>query len=174
MPMTNFTQTEDDQAFERMMRHKPNFEPDAPDAMCVQKILNRDRERKELRKMIYRGQLHKEIFERELTIHPMADNRCCSALYLLTADIGLWKQAEDHVSGHDIHIAAMHPTGLSGSAYVFFTAAKDILTGSRNVSVTDLADGSVISPQNFLVVTTALAIRGFGLNAAKRMAAQPA
>ena len=172
--MPNFTQSPEDQAFERMMRHKPNFEPDAPEVLFIQQILDQDKRRKEIKNMIYRGRLHKEIFERELNIHPMTNNRYCSALYLLTADIGLWNQVEDHVTAHDIDIAAMHPTGLSGSAYVFFTAAKDILTGSRNVSVTDLADSNIISPQNFLVVTTALAIRGFGLNAAKRMAAQPA
>lgn len=123
--------------------------------------------------MIYRGKLHREIFERELRLHPMGSVKCISALYLLTADSGLWNQVSRHVSAHTIDIKSMHPANLSSTAYIFFSAAKDILNNTRNVSLTDMADKSVLSPQNFLVLITAMVIRGFGLNAAKRMTAQP-
>lgn len=122
--------------------------------------------------MIYRGKLHREIFERELRLHPMGNTKCTSALYLLTADNGLWKQVSEHVSAHVIDVKSMHPGNLSGTAYIFFSTAKDILNGTRNVSLTDMAVKSVLSPQNFLVLVTAMVIRGFGLNAAKRMATQ--
>jgi hypothetical protein len=54
-------------------------------------------------------------------------------------------------------------------AYVCFAVAKDIITGSRTVSVTELADASMLSPRYFLVIQTAMLIRGYGLNAANRL-----
>ena len=58
---------------------------------------------------------------------------------------------------------------LDSMAYVCYTVAKDILTGNDAVSVTDLADPSLMSPRYFMVIQTAMLIRGYGLGAANRL-----
>ncbi len=54
-------------------------------------------------------------------------------------------------------------------AYACFALAKDILTGSRTVVLTDLAGSDTLSPRNFMVVSTAMLIRGYGLGAASQI-----
>ena len=54
-------------------------------------------------------------------------------------------------------------------AYVCYALARDIVTGSKTVALTDLADPSLLSPRYFLVVQTAMLIRGYGLSAANRL-----
>ncbi len=54
-------------------------------------------------------------------------------------------------------------------AYACFALAKDILTESRTVVLTDLADSDTLSPRNFMVVSTAMLIRGYGLDAASQI-----
>ena len=54
-------------------------------------------------------------------------------------------------------------------AYVCYALARDIVTGSRTVALTELADPSLLSPRYFMVIQTAMLIRGYGLNAANRV-----
>ena len=88
---------------------------------------------------------------------------------MLTADSRLWHQAENHIGTNEIDIAAIKPRRLDAMAYVCFAVAKDIITGSKTVSVTELANSSMLSPRYFLVIQTAMLIRGYGLNAADRV-----
>lgn len=121
--------------------------------------------------MIYRGRSHQETFERELLARPEHCNRMVSGLYLLTADTGLWSQVRDSVSIRNIFVEEMRPKHLSAPGYLFFSAAKDVVTGSKTISLTDIADPALLSQQTFLVLTTALMIRAYGLSAAKRLSA---
>ena len=50
MPLVTTGQT--DRAFERVMKHQPNFKPDAPEADRIQETLDAEKERKETRAMI--------------------------------------------------------------------------------------------------------------------------
>ncbi len=83
------------------------------------------------------------------------------------ADPRLRHQAENHIGTNEIDIAAMKPRYLDAMSYVCFGVAKDIITGSRTASVTELADASMLSPRYFLVIQTTMLIRGYGLSAAK-------
>lgn len=87
----------------------------------------------------------------------------------LTADTRLWHQAENHIGANEIDIAAMKPRRLDAMSYVCYALARDIVTGSKTVALTDLADPSLLSPRYFLVVQTAMLIRGYGLSAANRL-----
>ena len=78
-------------------------------------------------------------------------------------------QAENHIGTNEIDIVAMQPRRLDAMAYVCFAVAKDIITGSKTVSITELADASMLSPRYFLVIQTAMLIRGYGLSAANRL-----
>ena len=119
--------------------------------------------------MVFRNDNHGVLFEKEIRYHKGCSRKMTAALFLLTADSRLWHQAENHIGTNEIDITAIKPRRLDAMAYVCFTVAKDIITGSRTVSLTELADTSVLSPRYFLVIQTAMLIRGYGLNAANRV-----
>ena len=87
----------------------------------------------------------------------------------MTADPRLWRQAENHIGTNEIDIAAMKPRHLDAMSYVCFSVARDIVTGSKTVALTELADPSMLPPRYFLVIQTAMLIRGYGLSAANRL-----
>ena len=90
--------------------------------------------------MIYRDDRHQRTFEKELTLHPKTTNRkLLAALYLLTADGNLWAQVRDQVTIRKICVDEMRPKNLTGTSYVFFTAARDILLGSRSIDLMEIA-----------------------------------
>lgn len=120
--------------------------------------------------MIFRNDNHGVTFEKEIKYHKGCSRRFAAALFLLTADTRLWLQTENHVGSHEIDIAAIKPRRLDGMAYVCYMLARDIITGSRTVAVTELADSDLMSPPRyFMVIQTAMLIRGYGLSAANRL-----
>ena len=119
--------------------------------------------------MVFRNDNHGVLFEKEIRYHKGCSRKMTAALYLLTADSRLWHQAENHIGTNEIDIAAIKPKRLDAMAYVCFAVAKDIITGSKTVSITELADASMLSPRYFLVIQTAMLIRGYGLSAANRL-----
>ena len=119
--------------------------------------------------MVFRNDNHGVLFEKEIRYHKGCSRKMTAALFLLTADSRLWHQAENHIGTNEIDIVAMQPRRLDAMAYVCFAVAKDIITGSKTVSITELADASMLSPRYFLVIQTAMLIRGYGLNAADRV-----
>ena len=168
MPL--FTNHPADQAFERFMKHQPNRYMDTPEADRIQSILDAEKERREPPAMIYRDNRHKRTFEKEQSMRPeSAPRKFLAALYLLTADGNLWNQVRDQVTIRKICVDEMRPKNLSGTGYVFFSAAKDILTGSRNIQLTEIADPALLSMQSYMILCTALAIRAFGLEKAGRI-----
>ena len=119
--------------------------------------------------MVFRNDNHGVLFEKEIRYHKGCSRKMTAALFLLTADSRLWHQAENHIGTNEIDIAAIKPRRLDAMAYVCFAVAKDIITGSKTVSITELADASMLSPRYFLVIQTAMLIRGYGLSAANRL-----
>ncbi len=119
--------------------------------------------------MIFRDDRHGALFEKEIRHHKGCSKKFTAALFLLTADCRLWLQVEDCVGLKHIDITNAHPRHLSSMVYACFALAKDILEGSRTVVLTDLADSDTLSPRNFMVVSTAMMIRGYGLGAADQI-----
>ncbi len=119
--------------------------------------------------MIFRDDRHGALFEKEIRHHKGCSKKFTAALFLLTADCRLWLQVEEYVGLKHIDITQAHPRHLSSMAYACFALAKDILTGSQTVVLTDLADSDTLSPRSFMVVSTAMLIRGYGLGAASRI-----
>ena len=168
MPL--FTTKPTDQFFERFMKHQPNFKPDAPEADRIQAELDAEKERKGRSSMIYRDERHQHTFEKEAAMRPESISRpLLAALYLLTADGGLWNQVRDQVSMRKISVDEMRPKNLTGTGYVFFSAARDILTGSRNIQLMEIADPSLLSMQSYMILCAALAIRAYGVEKAVRI-----
>ncbi len=168
MPL--FTTKPTDQLFERFMKHQPNFKPDAPEADRIQENLDAEKERKEARPMIYRDERHQHTFEKEAVMRPESVSRALlAALYLLTADRNLWSQVRDHISLRRVYVEDMRPKNLTGTSYVYFAAAKDILTGTRNIQLMEIADPALLSMKSYMILCTALAIRAFGVERASRI-----
>ena len=119
--------------------------------------------------MIFRNDRHKSIFEREIQLHEGCGKEITAALFLLTADNQLWRQTEKCVGTRSVDVTAMKPRNLDGTAYAYFIVAKDILTGKQTVSIMELADRSLMPSRLFMLISTALLIKGYGLETAKRV-----
>ena len=130
MPL--FTIKPTDQLFERFMKHQPNYKTDSPEADGIQETLDAEKEKKGRCPMIYRDDRHHHTFEKEAAMRPESISRALlAALYLLTADKNLWSQVKDHISLRRVYVEDMRPKNLTGTSYVYFAAAKDILSGTR-------------------------------------------
>ena len=90
-------------------------------------------------------------------------------LYLFTADRNLWSQVRDHISLRRMYVEDMRPKNLTGTSYVYFAAAKDILSGTRNIQLMEIADPALLSMKSYMLLCTALAIRAFGVERASRI-----
>ena len=168
MPL--FTTKPTDQLFERFMKHQPNFKPDAPEADRIQAELDAEKERKETRAMIYRDERHEHTFEKEVSMRPDSVSRALlAALYLLTADRNLWNEVRDHISLRRVYVEDMRPKNLTGTSYVYFAAAKDILSGTRNIQLMEIADPALLSMKSYMILCTALAIRAYGVEKASQI-----
>ena len=120
--------------------------------------------------MIYRDERHQRTFEKEAAMRPESISRALlAALYLLTADRNLWSQVKDHISLRRVYVEDMRPKNLTGTSYVFFAAAKNILSGSRNIQLMEIADPALLSMGAYMVLCTALAIRAYGVEKAVRI-----
>ena len=85
------------------------------------------------------------------------------------ADGNLWNQVRDHISLRRVYVDDMRPKNLTGTSYVYFSAAKDILTGSRNIQLMEITDPALLSMKSYMILCTALAIRAFGVERASRI-----
>ena len=168
MPL--FTTKPTDQFFERFMKHQPNFKPDAPEADRIQAELDAEKERKETHAMIYRDERHHHTFEKEAAMRPDTVSRALlAALYLLTADRNLWSQVRDHISLRRMYVEDMRPKNPTGTSYVYFAAAKDIMSGTRNIQLMEIADPALLSMKSYMILCTALAIQAYGVERASRI-----
>ena len=123
--------------------------------------------------MIFRNDQHGVLFEKEIRLHRGCGKKFTAALFLLTTDYRLWMQVEPFVGSKNIDIESARPKHLNGLSYVCFALAKDILTGSRTVALGELADPSLLSPRNFMMVSLAMFIRAYGLSAANQITMKP-
>ena len=168
MPL--FTTDRVDQLFERFMKHQPNYNTDSPEADCIQSNLDAEKGKKGRCPMIYRDDRHQHTFEKEIAMRPESISRpLLAALYLLTADGNLWNQVRDQVSLRQVYVDDMRPKNLNGTSYVFFTAAREILLGSRSIDLMEIADPALLSMKSYMILCTSLAIRAFGLGQASRI-----
>ena len=120
--------------------------------------------------MIYRDERHQHTFEKESAMRPESISRpLLAGLYLLTADGNLWNQVRDQISLRRVYVEDMRPKNLTGTSYVFFAAAKDILRGSRNIQLMEIADPALLSMKSYMILCTALAIRAYGVKKASRI-----
>ncbi len=119
----------------------------------------------EMNPMRYKNDKHQKIFEESIRRKNPNDFSMLSALYLLTADLRLWNLVKKNIYKCKIDFANIHLTNANINTYTLFCCAKDLCTGSKHLTVADLADRDLISPKQFDLICNAMAIRRFGLRA---------
>ena len=83
-------------------------------------------------------------------------------LYLLTADCRLWSQVRKNVHAAGIRFQDVKLGGISPEAYALFMTAKDLYCGTKHITIRDLADTKLVSPQLFGILCEAMTIRRYG------------
>ena len=85
-----------------------------------------------------------------------------SAVYLLSADAFLWSKARLAVSVGAIDFPAIRIHGVDLDGYVLFHTAKDLHTGTKHISLSELTDAELVSDETFRLIVTAFLIRRYG------------
>lgn len=129
--------------------------------------LNKYLKESEMNPMRYKNEKHQSEFEEAIRKRDKKDYAMMAALYLLTADLRLWNLSKRHVGKISINFADIRLKNIHENGYALFCCAKDLCLGTKNLTVADLADTTIIEPKIFGVICNAMAIRRYGVGAVK-------
>lgn len=87
------------------------------------------------------------------------------AMYLLTANCRLWSCTGRYVQRNEILFEKICLKCSTANGYTLYCAAKDLYLGTKNLTIGDLADTTIIELTIFGVICNAMAIRRYGLGA---------
>ena len=89
-------------------------------------------------------------------------NRNKAALFLLTAYEDIWRRVvwQFDISGFDFQSVRL--SGIQTELYGVYQAAKDIATGSHNITAADLADPDLVTEEAFQLIISALLLAKYG------------
>lgn len=88
-------------------------------------------------------------------------NRLLAVLYLLTSSEHLWLACKSKFHTKNIVINSC-PADCSPDNYAIYKAAKEICTGDKHITLTELADNEVISAHAFSLIVQAMTIARVG------------
>ena len=96
-------------------------------------------------------------------------NRCygmsgrnAAALFLLTADEGLWQRVLWHFDSSGFDFSAIRLSGIRPELYSIYQAAKTISVGGDNIVIEDLAFSELVSDRAFRLILGALLLCRYG------------
>ena len=115
--------------------------------------------------MEYRNEKHRVVFSEAIQRLNQKDKTLMAALYLLTAEHRLWTRIRRFVERDEIQFDSFKPKDSTESGYTLLCAAKDLYLGTKHLTVSDLADPELISPNTFTLICNAMAIKRLGLGA---------
>ncbi len=115
--------------------------------------------------MEYRNEKHRIVFSEAIKRLNQKDKALMAALYLLTAEHKLWTRIRKFVERDEIQFHSFKPKDSTESGYTLLCAAKDLYLGTKNLTVSDLADPELIAPKTFTLICNAMAIKRLGLSA---------
>lgn len=78
-----------------------------------------------------------------------------AAIYLLASDEDLWNRAKDHIYRKEICFADMKLKGISTNGYAIYQAAKSMYNENAGVTISELADPTLISETTFKAIIIA-------------------
>ena len=112
----------------------------------------------------FESTFHGQQFRNLITDKNSSDHNYLAALYLLTAEDKTWRAVREHVSNSGIKYDLVSPIP-KGDGYTLFNLAQDISDGKTHITLRDIADRCVLTPQMFLLVCKAIAISRYGSGA---------
>ncbi len=115
--------------------------------------------------MNFKNESHKRAFMSKAKVMNIANKELMCKLYLLTADVKLWQLTKRCMETNQIPLHLIHLRPGTEERYILLCCAKDLTMGTKYLSIADLSDSNVISPQMFNILSNAIAIRRFGLDA---------
>lgn len=114
--------------------------------------------------MYFKGNIHKTIFEKAIYSLPQVpSDRMAAALYLLTADHSVWRSVRNIIDKNHIDFEKSRPTNVSADGYVLYKTARELYLKEPQITVSVLADRSLISDQIWRLIQTAISIRRIGM-----------
>lgn len=131
------------------------------------KRLNQYLKESEVNPMTFKNQKHRTVFTEAVARLDKKNYALMAAVYLLTADCRLWNTTARYVQKNEILFENIRLKGATETGYTLYCAAKDLYLGTKNLTIGDLADTTLIDPQTFGLVCNAMAIRRYGVGAVK-------
>lgn len=120
-------------------------------------------DRKDDTPMIFQTDQHRQRFEAQKLYLRKPDHCSLAVLYLLTADHTLWSRTRQYLSDRGrVDLQVVRLGDVSTDCYALWKAVKELQTGQRQISLRELADGSVISDRAFRLIVQAVTIARFG------------
>ncbi|MCI8388375.1 MAG: hypothetical protein HFE63_07945 [Clostridiales bacterium] len=113
--------------------------------------------------MKFKNAIHEKIFHRTIDKRQCSDYALLASLYLLTVDKALWQTMQEQLVSGKLSFDHVNLRDIGEFGYTLYCAAKDISTGSKHLSVCDLADKDLISPQLFELICNDMLICRYGI-----------
>ena len=105
-----------------------------------------------------------DAFSRRHPISPTADTPLYrAAVYLITADIDLYKRTKDCFSLSGVDLTKAQTLNIGPQNYTLLCAASDLYSGTRKVRISDLANRLTVGDESFCLIVSALLICRYGL-----------
>lgn len=114
--MLLFTTKPVDQLFERLMKYRPNFKPDASEGNHIQVQLDAEKKQKGKCSMIYPDARHQHVFEKESALRPsfILLNKKRSVREILNDNlIHLYRVVREHPNELQSRLRLPHQAGAS-------------------------------------------------------------
>ena len=129
-----------------------------------QKRLSKIYDRKDDKPVVFQNEQHQRIFEAQRKNLRKPDNQALAVLYLLTADHDLWFRMRLYIDGSGkVDLQAGRLEDISIDGYAIWKAVKELQTGEKQISLSELSDRDVISDRAFRFIVQAVAIARLGI-----------
>ena len=121
----------------------------------------------EVNPMYFKNEKHRTVFGEAVARLDKKDYALMAAVYLLTAECRLWNSTARYVQRNEIIFEDIRLKGSTETGYTLYCAAKDLYLGTKNLTIGDLADTTLIDPKTFGLICNGMAIRRYGVGAVK-------
>lgn len=129
--------------------------------------LNKYLKESEENPMYFKNEKHRTVFTEAVAKLDKKDYALMAAIYLMTAESRLWNSTQRYVQRNDILFESIRLRNSTEVGYTLYSAAKDLYLGTKNLTIGDLADTTLIDPKTFGLICNAMAIRRYGVGAVK-------
>lgn len=131
----------------------------------IQNDMLKESEEKE---MIYKSHIHRRVFKQAVRERKTNDRIFLAVLFILTANHTFWNRIKHQVTIDAIHFERFPVHNCTTEEYTIFRCAQDLYTGTRHITVADLADAEIVSKELFRVICNAMTIARYGLPIAEQ------